>query len=264
MAKQIRPGIESWEEIMTKENRSLQKKEPMADRWELREGLRAGLPIGIGYFAVAFSLGIAARNAGMTVLQGFMTSILCNASAGQYAFFTQVAAGASLLEVAVMTLITNARYLLMSCALSQRLAPGTAIRHRLLLGTDVTDEIFGISVARPGFLNPWYAYGAMLASAPFWAAGTAAGILAGSLLPARIVSGLSVALYGMFLAVIIPPARTNRVIGACILAGFAASGLADRLPLLDRLSVSNRTLVLTVVIAAAAALLFPVKEDTYE
>lgn len=247
---------------MTEEKAGLQKKDPMLAGKELREGLRDGFPIGIGYFAVAFSLGIAAKNAGMTAFQGFMTSLLCNASAGQYAFFTQVAAGASLLEVATMTLVTNARYLLMGCAMSQRLAPGTAVRHRLLLGADVTDEIFGIAIARPGYLNPWYAYGAMLASAPFWATGTVAGILAGSLFPAQIMSGLSVTLYGMFLAVIIPPARKNKVIGACVLASFAASGLANRLPSLERLSAGNRTIFLTIVIAAVTAMLFPVKEDT--
>ncbi len=231
---------------------------------EFREGVQAGIPIGIGYFAVAFSLGIAARNAGMTAFQGFVTSLLCNASAGQYAFFTQIAAGASLLEVAVMTLVTNARYLLMGCALSQKLAQGTSLRHRLLIGLDVTDEIFGIAVARPGFLNPWYTYGAMLGSAPFWAVGTAAGIIAGSLLPGQIVSGLSVALYGMFLAVIIPPVKTNKAIGICVLASFAASYMAGILSPLNRLSAGNRTILLTVVISAAAAVLFPIKENEAE
>lgn len=228
---------------------------------EFKEGVQDGIPIGIGYFAVAFSLGIAAKNAGMTAFQGFMTSLLCNASAGQYAFFTQIAAGASLLEVAVMTLVTNARYLLMGCALSQKLAQGISLRHRLLIGVDVTDEIFGIAVARPGFLSPWYAYGAMLASAPFWAVGTAAGIVAGNLLPAQIVSGLSVALYGMFLAVIIPPIKTNKAIGICVLASFAASYMANILPPVNRLSAGNRTILLTVVISSAAAVLFPIKEE---
>lgn len=171
------------------------------------EGMRDGFPIALGYFAVAFSLGIAARNAGLTPVQGFLASILNNASAGEYAAFTLIAAGATYWEVAVITLIANARYLLMSCALAQRFSPETPFFHRLLIGYDVTDELFGITIARPGYLNPYYTYGAILLAAPAWAIGTALGIIAGNALPLRVVSALSVALYGMFLAIIIPPAR---------------------------------------------------------
>ena len=114
------------------------------------------------------------------------------------------------MEVAIITLIANARYLLMSCALAQRFAPGTPFFHRLIIGYDVTDELFGITIARPGYLNPFYTYGAIALAAPAWASGTALGIIAGNLLPLRAVSALSVALYGMFLAIIIPPARRIR------------------------------------------------------
>lgn len=243
-------------------NGLLKKDKP--ERREILDGVKDGIPIGLGYFAVAFSLGIAARNAGLTAFQGFLTSLLCNASAGQYAFFSQLAVGASLVEVAILTLVTNARYLLMGCAMSQKLKPGTPLRHRLALGLDVTDELFGIEVARPGYLNPGYAYGAMLGSAPFWAVGTAVGIVVGNLLPMRIVSALSVALYGMFLAVIIPPIRTNKVIGGCVIVGFAASYLADIPPCLAELSSGNKTILLTVIISALAGWLFPVKEDANE
>lgn len=140
------------------------------------EGVRDGIPIGLGYFAVAFSLGIAARSAGLTPFQGFLTSILNNASAGQYAGFSMMASDGSYFEMALITLVTNARYLLMSCALSQRFAPGTPAVHRLLIGFDVTDELFGITIARPGLLNPYYTYGAIVAAAPCWATGTALGI----------------------------------------------------------------------------------------
>lgn len=233
-------------------------------RREFGEGIRDGFPIGLGYLAVSFSLGIAARNAGLSAGQGFLTSILCNASAGEYAFFSQLAAGATILEVILMTLIINARYLLMGAAMSQRLAPGTSILHRFLMGVDVTDELFGIEIARKGYINPFYTYGAMLASAPFWAVGTAAGIIVGNLLPLRIVSALSVALYGMFLAVIIPPARTNKVIAGCVLISFAASWASDILPFLSSLSSGNKTILLTVIISAAAAILFPVKQEEKE
>lgn len=225
------------------------------------DGMRDGFPIALGYFAVSFSLGIAARNAGLTPMQGFWASLLNNASAGEYAAFTLIATRATYWEVAVITLIANARYLLMSCALAQRFAPETPFFHRLLIGYDVTDELFGITIARPGPLNPYYTYGAILLAAPAWAIGTALGILAGNALPLRIVSALSVALYGMFLAIIIPPARKNRIVAALVLLSFALSFACNYLPGVSALSDGTRTIILTVVISAAAAVLFPVKQE---
>ena len=221
------------------------------------EGMRDGVPIALGYFAVSFSLGIAARNAGLTPIQGFVASLFNNASAGEYAAFSLIAAGATYVEVAIITLIANARYLLMSCALAQRFAPGTPFFHRLIIGYDVTDELFGITIARPGYLNPFYTYGAIALAAPAWAMGTALGIVAGNLLPLRAVSALSVALYGMFLAIIVPPAKENRVVLGCVLSAFAASAALAFLPVLRSLSSGNRTIILTVVISALAAILFP-------
>ena len=244
-------------EPITKEQRQMEAR--LTRRRVFRAGLRDGLPIGLGYFAVSFSLGIAARSAGLTPFQGFLASLLNNASAGEYAGFTMIAADATYLEIALITLITNARYLLMSCALSQRFAPGTALHHRLLGGFDVTDELFAIAIARPGYLHPWYSYGAMSVAMPGWAFGTAIGIAAGSLLPGRIVSALSVALFGMFLAVIIPPARKSRVVAILVAVSFAASAAAEYF--LPMISGGLRTIVLTLAISVAAALLRPVKQE---
>ena len=118
------------------------------------EGMRDGVPIALGYFAVSFSLGIAARKAGLTPVQGFFASLLNNASAGEYAAFALIASGATYLEVAIITLIANARYLLMSCALAQRFAPGTPFFHRLIIGYDVTDELFGITICPARLAEP--------------------------------------------------------------------------------------------------------------
>lgn len=227
----------------------------------LREGIRDGIPIGLGYLAVSFSLGVAARNAGLSAFQGFLVSLLNNASAGEYAGFTVIAANGAYFEIFLMTLIANARYLLMSCALSQKFSPDMPLIHRIFVGYDVTDEIFGITIARPGMLDPFYSYGAILIAAPAWAGGTALGVIAGNLLPARAVSALSVALFGMFLAVIIPPARKNRVIALFVLVSFAASFAATYLPLISQLSGGTRTIILTVLISAIAAILFPVNEE---
>ena len=122
-------------------------------------GLRDGLPIALGYLAVSFTLGIAAKNAGLSPFQAMLASLTNNASAGEFAGFTLISAGAGYLEVALMVFIANARYLLMSCALSQKLPQKTPLRHRLLIATDIADEIFGVSMAVPGKLNPFYTYG---------------------------------------------------------------------------------------------------------
>lgn len=225
----------------------------------LREGVRDGMPIALGYFVVSFTLGIAAKNAGLTPFQGFLASFFNNASAGEYAGFTTIAADAAYLEIAIITLVANARYLLMSCVLSQKFAPEASIWHRIFVGFDVTDEIFGITVARKGKLDPYYNYGAMLVALPGWSLGTAIGIAAGNILPLEAVSALSVALYGMFLAVIIPPARRDRIVGALVLFSFAASFAAVHLPGLMELSGGTRTIILTVALSALAAYFFPIK-----
>ena len=226
-----------------------------------QEGIKDAIPIGLGYFAVAFSLGIAARNAGMNAVQGFLLSFLNNASAGEYAGITVIAANASYIEIAVVTLIANARYLLMSCAMGQRLKPGLSFGHRLLMGYDITDELCGIAIARPGDLEPFYTSGAMLTASPCWATGTACGIIAGNIMPARVVSALSVSLFGMFLAIIVPPAKKDKVIAALIILAFATSYAASCLPVVSSISEGTRTIILTVILSAGAAYFFPIHTE---
>ncbi len=229
-----------------------------------REGFRDGIPIGLGYLAVAFSLGITARVSGLNWLQAFIASATSYASAGEYAGFTVIGSGGSYAEMALMILVANCRYLLMSAALSQRLSADMPYYHRFLLATHVTDEIFGINISRPGKLVPAYDYAAFLASGPAWAVGTAVGVLAGNILPDRVVSALSVALFGMFIAIIIPPAKKNRVIAGLVLVSFALSFACGRIPYVREMSSGVRIIILTVIIAAAAAVLFPVKDEEKE
>ncbi|MBQ1252270.1 MAG: AzlC family ABC transporter permease [Firmicutes bacterium] len=226
-----------------------------------RNGLRDGIPIALGYFAVSFSLGIIAKQAGLDPLQGFIASALCLASAGEYVGFTLIAAAATFLEVAIATLVTNARYTLMSCALSQRMEAKMPLRHRLGTALFITDEIFGISIARPGYLNPYYTYGAAAVAAPAWAVGTMLGVIAGNILPLRLVSAFSVALYGMFLAIIVPPAKTDKIVALLIVVGFALSYAAAYIPGICEFTDGTRTIILTIVISAAAAWIFPKKES---
>lgn len=224
-------------------------------------GLRDGLPVGLGYLTVSFSLGIAAQNIGMDAVQGFLMSLLGIASAGEYAAVTVMAADAGLLTMVVMTLVANARYLLMSCALSQKFSPDTPMRHRFFVGFSVTDELFGLAVAQEGYLNPYYYYGGMLASVPLWCIGTSLGIVVGNLMPARLVSAFSVTLFGMFIAIFIPAAKKDRVVLGCVSIGFLLSYLMHTLSVFSFLSEGTVIIVLTVLISAAAALLFPRKEE---
>ena len=228
-------------------------------QWYAR-GLKAGVPIGLGYLAVAFTLGIAAKNAGLTAFQATLTSFLINASAGEFVGFTLIGAGASYLEVAIMELVANARYLLMSFSLSQKLSPKTGVLHRMLIGWYVTDEVFGVSISAPGYLNPFYTYGAISLACPGWAIGTCLGVIVGNILPASLVSALSVGLYGMFIAIFVPPSKTSKVIGGLVLVSMALSFAFNRIPVFDGVSSGIKTIILTVAISAAAALLFPIRE----
>ena len=225
------------------------------------QGIYDGIPIGLGYLAVAFSLGITAKAAGISALQGFVMSWLGMASAGEYAAITVIAANAPYLEMAVITLVTNSRYLLMSFALSQRLSPDLGIGHRLLIGYSITDELFGIAIAQPKPLEPAYSYGSYLVAVPSWAVGTALGITAGNILPDRLVSALSVSLFGMFLAVIIPPAKKDRAVMLFVILGFILSFVLQKIEGLSALSAGGRTIILTIMLSAAAAALFPISEE---
>ncbi len=226
-----------------------------------KKGMQDGIPIGLGYFAVAFTLGIVAKNAGLSAFQAMLAAALTNASAGGYAGFTLIEDNASFLEMAVTQLIVNARYLLMAAALSQKLSPKTSTLHRSLIAFDVTDEVFGISIAVNGTLNPFYNYGAMTVSIPGWALGTGLGVVMGNILPDSLVSALSVGLYGMFLAIIIPPARKNKVIAGIVIVSMALSLAFAKLPIISNLSSGIRVIILTVVISLAAAILFPVNDE---
>lgn len=226
------------------------------------KGLRHGVPIGLGYFAVSFSLGIIAKKGGLTAPLGFIASFFTRASAGEYGVYTLVAADATYWEILVISLITNLRYLLMSTALSQKFSPKTSLVKRILVGFCVTDEIFGISIAYPGYLEPVYTFGAFAVSTPMWAAGTALGIIAGTILPTRAVSALSVALYGMFIAIIVPPSKKDKAVLVSVIAAFILSYLCTyTIPGIKDLSSGTRTIILTIAISAAVALIRPVPVD---
>ena len=227
------------------------------------QGLRDGTPIAMGYFAVAFSLGIIAVKAGLTAPMGFISSFFTRASAGEYGTYTLIAVNASYAEIIAMCLVVNLRYMLMSAALSQKLSPALSWVHRLLMACCITDEVFGISINHKGYTPTAYTYAAALVSTLFWASGTAMGIMAGSLLPETMVTALSMSLYGMFLAIIMPMARADRDVMYAVMASFVLSGVSAVAPIVSEMNSGTRTIVLTIVISAVAAWLkpLPLKSD---
>ncbi len=222
--------------------------------------MRAGIPISLGYFAVAIALGISARQAGIPSVAAAITSLLINASAGEHVGFSLIGAGASFIEVTVMEAIANARYLLMSAALSQKLKPDVGIFQRLLLGFTVTDEIFGVSIGLPVALDPCFTYGAFCVATVGWTSGTFVGAVLGGILPTFVLSALGVGLFGMFISVFIPEARRSRVVAVLVAISFAASAAFTYIPYLNMIDDGIRTIILTVVISLVAAIFFPIKE----
>lgn len=229
--------------------------------WFLK-GLKDGIPIALGYLAVSFTLGIAARNAGLTAFQATFMSVTNVTSAGEFAALGLIASGAAYIEMAVMQLIINLRYCLMSCTLSQKLDSKVPFIHRLLVAYGVTDEIFGISASVDGKLNPFYTYGAIAVAVPGWAIGTCLGVVLGNVMPDRILSAMSVALYGMFIAIIIPPSRKNKILAGLIVLSMTASLLFTYIPVVREISSGFRIIILTVVISGIVAVLFPVKSES--
>ncbi len=228
------------------------------------KGLKGGIPIALGYFAVSFTLGIQAKNVGITAFQAAVTSFGLHASAGEYIAFTLIGANANILVMVLMEMIANARYLLMSCSLSQKIPADTPMWKRLVMGYFITDEIFGASISVSGKLDPYYMFGIIAVASPGWVVGTALGVIMGNALPLRAVSALSVGLYGMFIACIIPEGRKNKIVAGVIIVSFVLSYIFSTLPVFKGISSGIKIMILTIIIATVAAILFPVKEENHE
>lgn len=231
---------------------------------EWRKGVMNGVPIALGYLAVSFSFGIIADQLGLHVIEAVIMSATNLTSAGQFAGLTLITTSALLVEMAVAQLIINSRYFLMSAALSQKIDPKTPLIHRMVMAFGITDEVFGVSMAVKGKLNPYYTYGIISIVLPGWTLGTFLGAYSGDILPASITSALSIALYGMLLAVIVPPARENKLLLNLIVISMVGSFLFDVTPFLGSITSGLKIIILTFVIAGIAAALFPIGENVHE
>ena len=233
-------------------------------RESFRKGMKDGVPIALGYFAVSFTFGMMAVAGGLSIWQAVLISLTNLTSAGQFAGLDIIFVGGSMWEMAMTQLVINLRYCLMSFSLSQKFRREESGILKYVAAFGITDEIFGISAAQEGKVSVFYNYGAMCVAIPGWTLGTLVGGISGSLLPDFMLSALSVAIYGMFLAIIIPPARKDRIVAVLVVISFALSFLCSYLPGISALSEGTRTILLTVAISGAAAVLFPVRQEENE
>lgn len=225
---------------------------------EYKAGLADGLAIGIGYFSVSFTFGILAVKGGLLALTAGLISLTNLTSAGQFAGLTVILAHGSLVELALTQLVINLRYALMSLSLSQRLGPEFTTRRRMTIAFANTDEIFAVAMGRKAPLTPAYMYG--LATLPIlgWTLGTVSGAVASGLLNAAVRSALGVALYSMFVAIVVPPMRQLKSVRIVVAAAVIVSCLIAWVPLFKFISSGFAIILSTLAAAALGAWLFPV------
>ncbi len=238
----------------------------MRQNLRFRDGIKDGLPIALGYLSVSFTFGITGVNMGIPVITAVLISLTNVTSAGQVAGIGIIAAGGGYLEMALAQLIINMRYALMSLSLSQKLDSKFNLWHRLAVSFCVTDEVFAVASGKDKDLPPRYMYGLILLPYLFWSGGTAAGALLGGILPDSLKSALGIAIYGMFIAIIIPPARKSRGVLFTIVIAAVLSCLVYYIPLFDFISSGISIIICTVIAATLGAVLFPreIKEEAVE
>lgn len=225
------------------------------------KGLRHGVPIAVGYLSVSFAFGIQATSAGLTSIQAILISLFNVTSAGQLAGLQLMVSSAGMIEMALTQLTINLRYALMSLSLSQKLDRTMTLPHRLLLSFCNTDEVFVVASQQSGKVGKAYLYG--LTNGPFlgWVLGTGLGALAGGLLPQSVTAALGIAIYGMFVAIILPPFRRSREVRIVILISIMMSCLISLLPLFHFISGGFRIILCAVVASALGAWLMPLPEE---
>ncbi|MBP1559620.1 MAG: AzlC family ABC transporter permease [Oscillospiraceae bacterium] len=229
-----------------------------------KEGLKDGIPIGLGYLSVSFSFGISAVSQGLSAWAAAIISMTNLTSAGQVAGLTIIAAAGTLLEMALAQLIINMRYALMSLSLSQKLSGGFTTPHRFFASFGITDEIFAVASGKGREITPSYMYGLIFLPFICWTSGTLLGGIAGNLLPEMICSALGIAIYGMFIAIFVPPARKSAGVLTAVLISVALSCCFRYIPLFSGVSSGFAIIICTLAASAVCAAFFPVKEAEEE
>ncbi len=225
------------------------------------KGLKHGLPIGLGYLSVAFAFGMMSVSEGLTVWQAVTISLTNVTSAGQLAGLSLMVSGAPMIEMALTQLIINLRYALMSVSLSQKLDGTMTTLHRAAFAFCNTDEVFAMASSQPGTVGKQYLYGLILLPYIGWAVGTLTGAAAGTWIPETLRMALGIAIYGMFIAIIIPPAKKSRSVRIAVILASVMSCVMYYAPVLKRISAGFVIIICAVTVSALCAWLFPVGEE---
>jgi len=230
---------------------------------ELARGLKDGLPIGLGYVPVAFTFGFIAVSGGLPVWAACLISMTNLTSAGQFAGTNLILAGGGYLEIAMTTFVINIRYMLMSLSLTQRIEKGMGVFKRMLFGFGVTDEIFVVASLHPGVLRAAYLFGLIVLPIAGWNLGTLLGACISTVLPAALQNAMGIALYGMFIALIVPASRDSVHVFIIVILAVAVNCMLKYLPIFSFISSGFRIIISTVTAAGAGALLFPKTDEEY-
>ncbi len=226
-----------------------------------RKGITDGIPIALGYFSVSIAFGLMAVEAGCTWFEAMLISLTNLTSAGQFAGVTVLAHMGTYLEMALAQLVINSRYALMGISLSQKVTGRFKGIWRIILGFAITDEIFAVAIGQKDEISRAYFAGLAIIPIIGWTSGTIAGAILGSIMPLIITNALGVALYGMFIAVVVPKARDNFHVLAVVAIAIAISVALYYIPVFSNISAGFAIIICTVIAAAAGAILFPV-DDT--
>ncbi|MBR4073409.1 MAG: AzlC family ABC transporter permease [Clostridia bacterium] len=233
----------------------------MNKRKDFFKGIRDGMPIGIGYLSVAFAFGIFAVSNGLTSLEALFISLTNLTSAGQLAAVPIIAGGGAFIEIIVSQLVINLRYALMSVSLSQKLNKGVKFGERFIIAFGNTDEIFAVAMSNKNDVSSFYMYGLMTAPIIGWSGGTLLGAVAGNILPAIIISALGVAIYGMFIAVVVPKIKKEKVTALCVAFSVVLSCLFKYMPLLKDVPSGFVIIICAIIASAVFAVLAPVSDN---
>ena len=227
---------------------------------EFLEGIRDGIPICLGYFSVSMAFGLTAVLSGIPIWAAVVISLTNLTSAGQFAGMNLIAAQGALVEIGLTTLIINIRYFLMSISVSQKVDQKMTMKERMAVAFGITDEIFAVSMQRDHELTTAYMAGLILTPVLGWTGGTLVGAVATSLMPPVLSNAFGIALYGMFIAIIVPPAKEQKNVLFAVLLAIAASVACKYTPVIKNLSSGWTIILITLVVCVIAAWLFPVEE----
>lgn len=228
------------------------------------EGVRDGLPICLGYFSVSMAFGLSAVLSGIPAWAAVVISLTNLTSAGQFAGMNLLASHGAFVELALTTLIINIRYFLMSISVSQKVETKITLKERLAIAFGITDEIFAVSMQHKGDLTSVYMAGLIATPVVGWTLGTLTGAVATSIMPPMLSNAFGIALYGMFIAIIVPPAREHLNVLFAVVLSITASVVCRYVPVIRDLSDGWTIILITVIVCLIAAWLFPVEENEEE